>query len=408
MSGLYREIVGPNKADFERRGRIPVIGPLIADILLLGPLRAEMDRLAKTWAAEGLAASAGANLLIGSGSGMLLAASLAEKLGIAHVRSPLQPLDPSRDIPTPLFRPPPVPLPGVLNLAFRRLLRAGIWRFMQRAVNDVRRDLGLAPYPRWAGPWNLHHGDAGPTLYGFSTHVVPRQPEWPERIAIPGYFVLDQAHCYAPSRELEKFLAEGPPPIYVGFGSVLTSDAADLARIVKGAIRQMGRRAIVSNGWTKLGENFPSSDDILVVDDVPHDWLFPRVALAVHHCGAGTTAAAARAGIPSVPVPFGIDMFLWAWQLKRLGVATPRLERRALTVERLVKAIRIAESPQMMSRAAALGEKLRAEDGVDAAIRQLERWGLLPKPALVEDGGQGSGPGPSDWAFDGPVCKAGS
>jgi UDP:flavonoid glycosyltransferase YjiC (YdhE family) len=249
---------------------------------------------------------------------------------------------------------------------------------MRRAVNDVRRTLELRPYP-WNGPWREMYGAGGRILYAFSAQVTPRQPEWPEQVAMPGYFILETADRYAPPAELERFLADGPPPIYLGFGSMVSARTRDLARIALEAVRLSGRRAIVGSGWAGLGDGVSSSKEIHVVDHAPHDWLFPQVALAVHHCGAGTTAAAARAGIPTVPVPFVGDQFFWAWQLARLGVATPRLERRGLTAARLADAIRLAEMPDMAERAKALGARLRAEDGVTAAVRQLENWGLLPQ-----------------------------
>jgi UDP:flavonoid glycosyltransferase YjiC (YdhE family) len=309
-------------------------------------------------------------------------ASVAEKLGIPYVRSQLQPFDPSRVLPPVLFRPPAVRLPGALNLALHRVLRLMAWRLMQRAINGVRQNLGLRPYP-WAGPWAEPYGAGGRILYGFSAHVVPRQPEWPEQVAMPGYFILKEAERYAPALELERFLSDGPAPIYIGFGSMVSAKARDLAEIVMEAVRLSGCRAVISSGWAGLADGFGSSGDIIFVGGVPHDWLFPRVTLAVHHCGAGTTAAAVRAGIPTVPIPFVGDQFFWGWQLERLGVATARLERRELTADKLAEAIQLASKPGIIERASTLGRRVCAEDGVTAAVQQLESWGFLPqlKPA---------------------------
>jgi UDP:flavonoid glycosyltransferase YjiC (YdhE family) len=377
LTADFLEMMRRSKAVIDRRSQIAMVRTLMS----------ETRRMAESWADESLAAAAGADLVIGSGNVSLIGASVAEKLGIPYVRSQLQPFDPSRALPPVLFRPPAVPLPGAINLALYRVLRVIAWRMMQRAVNGVRHDLGLRPYP-WTGPWALSYGAGGRILYGFSAQVVPRQPEWPERIAMPGYFILKEAERYTPPLALEQFLSDGPAPIYIGFGSMVSSKARDLARVVVEAVRLSGHRALVGTGWAGLGDDLDCSDDMLVVGSVPHDWLFPRVALAVHHCGAGTTAAAVRAGIPTVPVPFVGDQFFWAWQLGRLGVATPSLDRRRLTAAQLAEAIRLAGKPKMIERAAALGERVRAEDGVAAAIRQLERWGLLPevKPAQSKGG----------------------
>jgi UDP:flavonoid glycosyltransferase YjiC (YdhE family) len=367
LTADFLEMMRRNRAVMDRRSQIALVGALMR----------ETRRMAKYWAQEGLAAAAGCDLVIGSGNVALLAASIAERLGVPYVSAQLQPFAPSRDLPPVLFRPPAAPLPGVLNLALHRLLRVLVWRFMQRPVNGVRRTLGLRPYP-WSGPWGVIYGAGERILYAFSAHVTPRQPEWSQAIAMPGYFILETGDDYAPSPELERFLAAGPPPIYLGFGSMVSGKTGDLARVALEAVRLSGRRAILGSGWAGLGDGVVAGEDVLVVDHAPHDWLFPRVALAVHHCGAGTTAAAARAGVPTVPVPFVGDQFFWGWQLGRLGVATPNLERDGLTAAQLAQAIRLAEAPEMVSRAQALGVRLRAEDGVAAALRQLIDWGVLP------------------------------
>ncbi len=368
----------PLTADFqEMMRRHPEVLDQPRQRVVAGVLRREMSRMADSWAAEAVAAASSADLVIGSGNVSLLAASAAERLGIPFVRSQLQPFDPSRSLPVTLFRVPRVTLPGPLNLLVHRVTRLLIWRFLQRMVNGVRRDLGLPRYP-WRGPWSLPLAAGGRILYAFSQHVVPRQPEWPARIALPGYFVLARSQAYEPPPGLSRFLDRGPRPIYVGFGSMMTGRSGQLLALILAALRQVGRRAVIGSGWTDLAAGLASRDDVCIVPSVPHEWLFSRVALAVHHCGAGTSAAAMRAGTPSVPIPFVGDQFFWAWQMNRLGVATAALDRRILRPPQLAAAIEAASGAEMASRAAELGARLRAEDGVQAAITQLRDWALLP------------------------------
>lgn len=369
LTADFRALMQRNKTVLDRRSQWAMVRTLMA----------ETSRMATHWAAEGLAAARDAALVIGSGNVSLLAASIAEKLGLPFVRSQLQPFDPSRSLPPPLFRPPPFPLPGAANMALYRVLRILAWRMMGPMIDGVRRELGLTRYPR-LGPWNLPNGAGGHILYGISPHVVPRPAEWPSRIAMTGYLILEEAQHYTPSESLKRFLEAGDPPIYIGFGSMISERATLLAQAACDAVRQLGRRAILSSGWAGLGDALDTGDDIIVIDHAPHDWLFPRVSAAVHHCGAGTAAASTRAGIPVVPVPFVGDQFFWAWQLGRLGVATTRIERGALTAARLAAALRRAERPEMRRRAAEIGALVRAEDGVAGAIAQLENWNLLKPP----------------------------
>jgi sterol 3beta-glucosyltransferase len=114
-------------------------------------------------------------------------------------------------------------------------------------------------------------------------------------------------------------------------------------------------------------------DDWLATGEVPHDWLFPRTAAVVHHGGAGTTAAGLRAGRPTITVPFFGDQLFWGRRVEQVGAGPPPIALRELTPERLAGAIRATEDPAMRERAAALGERIRSEDGVGRAVEAIER-----------------------------------
>lgn len=130
-------------------------------------------------------------------------------------------------------------------------------------------------------------------------------------------------------------------------------------------------RAVVESGWAGLA---PCGDDILSVGDLPHDWLFPRMAAVVHHAGAGTTGAGLRAGLPAVPVPVLVDQPFWAARLHRLGVAPPPLPRHELTADALADALRSClDEPAYRHRAAELARRIRAEDGSAAVLTLIAR-----------------------------------
>lgn len=333
------------------------------------------------WVAEGNDACAGARLLIGVGNATLLAKALAEAHGLPFVAAQLQPLTPSRQLPPMVLAGSRDRLPGPLSMGAYHLLRLLVWHVMRPAINDtVRPALGLRRYP-WYGPYFRGHEADNRVIYGFSHHVLPRPTDWPDNARVSGYWFMQQPH-WQPPRALQAFLEAGPKPIYVGFGSMLSSDARRFTRTVLDGIRKSGRRAILATGWGGLDDTEVAADEkIFFIHHAPHDWLFSRVSLAVHHGGAGTTAAAARAGIPSVIVPFYGDQPFWARCLQRQGVAPPALNRKQLSPERLVNAINAAQQPAMQAAAAALGQRVRGEDGITEAIRCLLAWGLLPPPA---------------------------
>jgi len=332
-----------------------------------------------TWVAQGMEATQDADLIMGSGSGTALGGSLAEKRGIPFAQTQFMPLTPSRSIP-PLWPSPRFKLPGALNLALTHTTRTLVWRLLSAPTAIMRQELGLKPFP-WHGPWSprVAFAERRYLLYAFSKYLQPQPTDWPsETIAVTGNWFYDQAKDWNPPAALEQFLQSGPKPIYVGFGSMLSGDPKAFTRTVLEGIRQSGQRAIVATGWGALDREAESAqDNVLFIDGAPHDWLFPRVAMAVHHGGAGTVAAAARAGLAQVIIPFVADQFFWSWRLKTIGVSPVMLNRKTLTPTSLATAIQQALTSNTATVAARLAPLIEAENGIDTAIAQLHRWGLL-------------------------------
>lgn len=337
---------------------------------------------ARDWAEQGLAACANAGLLLGTGNASLLATALGEHYRVPVAFAQLQPLTVSRRLPPMMLvgrR-----LPGVVNLCAYQLLRLVVWQVMRPAINQfVRPQLGLRPYP-WYGPY-FTRAEQIRVLYGFSEQVLPRPADWPDTVQICGYWQLQNAD-WQPPAALQAFLDAGPAPVYIGFGSMTSLDAKAFTALVTEAVRLSGVRAVLASGWGGLtadGEDPELQGRILHIDQAPHDWLFPRMAAAVHHGGAGTSGAAASAGIPSVLIPFYGDQPFWAHCLASQGVAPSALTRRGLDAQTLAEALRQAVQPQMREVARQLGERVRREDGVSRAIEHLQHWNLLPEPAAA-------------------------
>jgi sterol 3beta-glucosyltransferase len=132
-----------------------------------------------------------------------------------------------------------------------------------------------------------------------------------------------------------------------------------------------GRRTVFSPGWSNIDRSM-LPDNFFVAKDVPHEWLFPRVALAIHHGGAGTTHVAARAGVPQVILPFGGDQLFWAARVAAHGAA-PRASRKAAkSALEIAKLIAFATLRDTRQSACRLGEAMAREDGVRTAVLKLE------------------------------------
>jgi sterol 3beta-glucosyltransferase len=194
---------------------------------------------------------------------------------------------------------------------------------------------------------------------------------------VAGYWWPQRPTAWSPPAELEKFLASGAPPVFFGFGDMTPKNARDFIELATAAARQAGVRHVIQAdqaGSAPAGR--PSPSDSIVVGDLPHDWLFPRMAAVVHHAGGGTTAAGLRAGVPAVTVPVVADQLFWAARLAALGVAPPPLPRRQLSVDSLAAAIReVVTRPSYQKRAEAMSRRLAAEDGAAPVISMLDRLG---------------------------------
>lgn len=228
----------------------------------------------------------------------------------------------------------------------------------------VRERLGLPAATRgdFLRAWNR-----SPALVGVSPHIMPPPHDWPAHLFTTGYWFMPPAP-YTPPPALLDFLAAGAPPVYVGFGSMSNRDPQGTMTVILEALKATQQRGVVYSGWAELhAEDLP--DSVYLLDGAPHEWLFPRMAAVVHHGGAGTTAAALRAGVPSGVVAHIGDQWYWGRRIHETGVGAPPIRRHAMTSTRLAGMLHtlIADSA-IRSRAAQMGECIRAEDGVSNAV----------------------------------------
>jgi sterol 3beta-glucosyltransferase len=242
-------------------------------------------------------------------------------------------------------------------------------------INSFRREtLGLPGMSRWNDYLRFPDGRPVPVLYGFSSRVVPIPGDYPPHAHVTGYWFLDEPEPWHPPTELADFLAAGDPPVYIGFGSMgFGKHARTRGQIVVDAVEKASVRAVVATGWGGLlVDSVP--DRVHVVEAVPHSWLFPQTVGVVHHGGAGTTAAGLLAGRPTLVCPVLGDQGFWAQRVKDLGVGPTPLPMRRLCVDKLADRLRMfGRNASYQSRAQAISEKLRLEDGVAKAVRVLEQ-----------------------------------
>ncbi len=291
---------------------------------------------------------------------------VAEMLGVPSVLVALQP----GWVPTSLFPCPMLPfswVPRALNRATYTALAATLRAYA--GITDRWRTTELE-LPARKGSHDPV-GNARLVLQAFSPLVTPVDPRWPDSVRTTGFWYLPSKERVVPE-SLASFLAEGPTPVYLGFGSMAGRGARRTAAVVAEAVRTSGVRAVVATGWGGIAPEVESSD-VLVIDQAPHDWLFPRVAAVVHHGGSGTTGAALASGRPQVVCPFVADQPHWATRVHAVDVAPEPLRQQDLTADRLADRLTRVGDAALRERAERLGERIRAEDGVTASVNALER-----------------------------------
>ncbi|MEU6583401.1 glycosyltransferase [Nocardia sp. NPDC046763] len=250
----------------------------------------------------------------------------------------------------------------------------GAWfndRFYARTIAGFRRELGLPP----TSAFDLRRGRTAaewPILNGFSPSVVPRPGDWRPGLEVTGYWWPPRPDDWQPPADLVDFLDAGPAPVFLGFGSMVDSaeGSARMSAIIGAALRRAGVRGIVQTGWLQLDI---AGDDVLTIGEVPHDWLFPHMSALVHHCGAGTTAAGLRAGVPAIGAPVYADQPFWAQRLIDAGVSPATIPYSKMSGDRLTAALRRATTDTALrDNATRLAARIAAEDGVGLAVKAIE------------------------------------
>jgi UDP:flavonoid glycosyltransferase YjiC (YdhE family) len=301
---------------------------------------------------------------------------LAEKHGIPMALAAVIPL--ARTQAFPLMGFPRLRLPGY-NKATYYMGEQMVWQMFRAVINRWRKQtLNLRSLPLTG-----YFGQLGtrqiPLLNGFSPYVVERPADWGESIHVTGYWFPDD-RGWQPPPNLQAFIDAGSPPVFFGFGSMPVDDPQRTTAIILAALKQSGQRGILHMGWGGIG-NQALPDTVFKIDYAPYNWLFPRMAMVIHHGGAGTTGFGLRSGVPACVVAFVFDQFYWGERIARLGVGPEPLRHAKLTVECLTDAIvlGVGNAP-MRQKAAALGQKISAENGIDNAAQVIAR---LPRVRLA-------------------------
>lgn len=326
--GVQVRVCAPPDAEFAARAAgfgvaVVPVGDSVRELMTAsGPqsetdLRRHLDELMAAQFDTVAGAAEGCDALVATGLPAIAAAtrSVTDKLGIHYRYASYHPTHlPSPHHPPPEYAGGPFQSNEIENRVLWGLNARNVNVLFGAALNDHRAAIGLPPlddvrdYAVTDHPWLA----ADPTLGPW------QQPAGLDVVQTGAWVMPDERPLPA---ELVAFLDAGPPPVYVGFGSMAVCDSKELAGVATQAIRALGGRAVLAHGWAELAP-IDDGDDCFAVGEVNQQALFRRVAATVHHGGAGTTTTAARAGVPQVVIPQGKDQLYWAERVSELGIGT--------------------------------------------------------------------------------------
>ena len=315
----------------------------------------------------------GADLIVHTFAFTLGAHAFARQLDIPDVSVQFFPMFiASADYPQLAF--PELPLGARYNRLTHHLGNA-IFSLSQRSMYPrIRNGIPNAPTQL---PWPFKESggrSATSLLLAYSATLVPPDPDPGPHVETTGFWLWDKSNSYRPAPALVEFLAGGPPPVCVGFGSMIHPNSHRLQRALLDGLRKAGQRAVVLTGWDGWAAAEPGPDR-LFLKSAPHDWLFPRCAAIIHHAGAGTTAAALRSGKPNVTLPLAADQPFWARRIRACGASPAPLDARTLTSTHVAAAVCEAiESQTIQQQAFVTGNAILNEAGLEKAIEVINRF----------------------------------
>jgi sterol 3beta-glucosyltransferase len=296
---------------------------------------------------------------------------IAKGLGLPSMGLALAPVNPTSEFPPSLLTARSLGrwgnrVAGDLLVAFGSPLLAG-------PVKELREELGLPRLGSRQAIFGEQDADRWPVLHGFSPSVVPRPADWRDGLDVVGYWWPVSPAGWRPPPALQEFLDAGPPPVFIGIGSMEPDDAGRLSDLAATAGQQAGTRMVIQDVRAGVSETGPLGDSI-VIGEAPHDWLFRRMAAVIHHAGAGTTAAGLRAGVPAVSVPMLGDQPFWAKRLAALGTGPWPIPYQRLSAKALTAAIREVTGPSSYrERAREMAARVAREDGIAPVVSALTR-----------------------------------
>jgi sterol 3beta-glucosyltransferase len=306
--------------------------------------------------------------------GMPLGFFMARELGKKSIIASPFPIVSTNEYPSILFY-DGIRLGKLYNLFTHFVLQKLFWALSKSAIKEFWKITVKTPMDFSTSPISRQIKSGMPVINGYSELLFHKPSDWKKNIHVTGNWMIAKEPAWTVPNTLVDFINNGQPPIYIGFGSM--KDIAAFRQtfiLITAALKITNQRAVIALGWNELPADEDVPENIFLTDSVPHSWLFPQMAAVAHHGGAGTTAAGLTAGKPTIIIPSNADQPAWGKRVFELGVGSKPIPKNKLTGEKLAAAIDYSLRPDVVAEAAALGEKLRKENGVENAVEIIKEF----------------------------------
>jgi sterol 3beta-glucosyltransferase len=306
--------------------------------------------------------------------GMPIGYFIAKEFGKVSIMANPFPATPTKEYPSILFYKGPR-LGRLYNLLTHIIFERVFWALIKPAIKEFWSENVKSKIDLSTPPMRQQVKSGMPVINGYSEHLFHKPKDWSENIHITGSWIIKDEPDWKPQPDLDRFIREGQPPIFVGFGSMKDIHKfKETFNIIVQALQISSKRAVIGLGWNSLNLKEPIPDNVFLIDNVPFTWLFPQMAAVVHHGGSGTTSIGLTAGKPTVIIPFNADQPAWGERVYELGVGAKPIPRKKLSADKLASAIQYALNPKIVAKAEELGQKLRKENGVYTAVTIIDNF----------------------------------
>lgn len=369
-AGLIHNLMPVNMQEFmeSEEGRIWMKKISKNPFAMISQVRKMIPRLAISTLDAYWSACQGADLIVTT-TGALGDVLFKDKLNIPLVEIQLQPLEPTSEFAYPLIH-----LPfnsGSFNKFTYYYFEWFLGVMFKKSLKKWQKDNFGTVRKYKGGPFAERRRCADLKIGSFSSSLVARPADWPEKYHICGNFFPADSTEAESDPLIDDFLKEGPAPVYIGFGSMVLDNTEKISSIISQIIEQTDRRIIFAKGWTPINiQSVPGR--LLVVDHVSHSRLFPRTSGIIHHGGAGTTAAALKAGIPQMIFPKTADQPFWADRVFRAGLSPKPFKLEKLTYNKLEEIFVFLQSAEAADRSAEIKKICSDEKGTEKAAELIQ------------------------------------